>query len=132
MKRSGVQDQRFPPEARLRTRAEFDRVFTFGRSVADRRFVLYSRENELGWSRLGLVVGRKVGGAVQRNRIKRLLREAFRLSKSELPTGQDLVVVVRGREDAPELAGVRESLLTLAQRSLRAPARARPARRRKR
>lgn len=57
--------------------------------------VVYAVANELPYSRLGLSVGRKHGTAVQRNRIKRLLREAYRLERPQLPAGLDLVVVPR-------------------------------------
>lgn len=57
--------------------------------------VVYAIANDLELNRLGLSVGRKHGGAVRRNRIKRLIREAFRLERPTLPTGLDLVVLPR-------------------------------------
>jgi len=88
---------------RLSRSADFDRVFRQGRSHASRELVLYvfPRETE-GPPRLGLSVSRKVGGAVQRNRVKRLLREAFALEAEKLPAGTDAVVVARA--DARALA----------------------------
>lgn len=82
--------------ARLSRSAEFERVYRQGRSTANRHLVLYAFPNPSTQTpRLGLSVSRKVGGAVQRNRVKRLLREAFALHEQGLSPGQDLVVVAR-------------------------------------
>ena len=103
-----------PGRARLSRSADFDRVFRRGRSHAGRELVLYvfPRQGE-GPPRLGLSVSRKVGGAVQRNRIRRLYREAFRLSRSELPVGLDLVLIPRGSAE-PTLIALMKALPTLA------------------
>ena len=88
---------------RLSRSAEFDRVFREGRSHANRQLVVYAfpnAEGDAGEPRLGVSVGRKVGGAVQRNRVKRLLREAFWALAPELPGGHDFVIVAR-----PDAAG---------------------------
>ncbi len=91
---------RFRASQRLRTRAQFDRVFRRGTRLDGRLFTLLVAANGAAHDRLGLAVSRKVGGAVVRNRARRLLRESFRrLEPSERPA-LDLVVLAK-----PEIAG---------------------------
>jgi ribonuclease P protein component len=87
---------RSPGRGRLSRSAEFERVYRQGRSVANRHLVLYTFPNaSTERPRLGLSVSRKVGGAVQRNKVKRLLREAFAQAEGDLKPDQDVVVVAR-------------------------------------
>jgi len=85
----------FPREARLRTRSDFRRVLSKGLRIHTRHFILYVLSTTDETCRLGVTVSRKVGNAVVRNRIKRCVREAFRL---ELRSGEqpyDLVVIAK-------------------------------------
>ena len=93
----------FPRARRVRRRAEFQQVFDAGRRVQGKYFTLLMAPNNSAGPRLGIVASRKLGGAVMRNRAKRLIREVFRLSQP-LPGRQDVdVVVIPRREllDAP-------------------------------
>ena len=105
---------RFPKQARLLRASEFERVFEARNSASDAWIVLYGAAGELGYPRLGLTVSRRAGGAVERNRWRRLLREAFRLTQQELRP-LDLVCVVRG-QSPPALGQLRESLIALSGR----------------
>jgi ribonuclease P protein component len=110
-----MSDARFPARFRLRRGADFARVYERHRSASDDVLLVYACENTLGYPRLGVSVSRKVGGAVERNRWKRLIREAFRLSRNELPAGVDLVVIPRATD--AELRAIRASLVRLAARA---------------
>ena len=110
---------------RLSRSGDFDRAYRDGRSQANRHLVLYAfpRNPDEGGEavRLGVSVGRKLGGAVERNKVKRALREAFWSLADRLPDGYDFVVV--GRPDAAELidregvGGVAGSLAELIQQA---------------
>ena len=87
---------------RLRRRKDFELAFRYGSRRHTKNFTIILRLNGLQFSRLGVTVGKKVGKAVERNRVKRCLREFFRLHKHKLPPGHDVVIVAK--KDAATLA----------------------------
>ena len=104
----------FRPHEKVKDPADFRRAFERRRSVSDSCLIIHGVENGRNYSRLGIAVARKkIRAASDRNRIKRVIREAFRLSKQELPVGIDLIVLPRGprltfeeaRKSLPILAG---------------------------
>jgi len=100
---------------RLSRSADFDRVYRQGRSQGGRELVLHAfPRGDEDPTRLGLSVGRKVGGAVERNRVKRLIREAYAAVEAEVRPGHDLVVVARpdarGLAEREGLTGVQRVL----------------------
>ena len=101
--------QRFLKAEHLRRPSDFKRVYDRRRSVSDEWVIVYACENALPHLRVGFSVSRKVGGAVQRNRIRRLYREAFRLTKHEMPPGLDLILIPRSA-GPPPLEELKKSL----------------------
>jgi len=103
---------RFPKQARLLNVRDFDGVFASRVSAADESLIMHGARNEAGRPRLGLAVSRRCGNAVNRNRWKRLLREAFRAIQQELPQ-LDLVCIPRN-DAIPELDQIAAALRKLA------------------
>ena len=89
----------------LRYKKDFDRLYKKGRSAGDRFVVVFYIPNGLGYSRRAFLASKKVGGAVARNRARRLMKESFRRIESDLLTGRDILFIAR-REAAD--AGLQE------------------------
>lgn len=106
----------FPKAERLRRGSEFHRVYDAGRKVAGPLAVLFVLA-EPGKRALGTVTSRKVGNAVQRNRARRLLREAYRCNKHQLADGLQLVVVARRGIVGQPFARVEAEWLALCRRA---------------
>lgn len=107
-------DGRLPRQARLTDKPQFDRVHREGRRVSDALFTVIAKPNDVGRARLGMAVGiRAAGCAVNRNRVKRVVRERFRLTQQELPP-VDVVVNAKpgaGKASRAELAASITTLL---------------------
>ncbi len=117
LNRSGDRDvgcEKFPAKLRL-VGNQFRPVYDAKHSASDQLLIVYGRKNGLEWSRLGLTVSRKFGAAHERNYWKRLVREAFRSQRHQLPTGMDYVVLPRHRS-SPSLGEIKHSLTKLADR----------------
>lgn len=114
----GHRSECYPPSLRLRRRAEFQRVQSRGRRIHTPHFLIILLPRPDQGQKLGITVTKKVGTAVQRNRVKRLVREVFRRHRQRFPEGAEMVVIAK--RGAPELSGlaVRDELLS-AERSLR-------------
>jgi ribonuclease P protein component len=92
-----MENQSFAKNERIRHKSDYVRIYKQGSRGYSKHFTWIIHRSPVGISRLGITAGKKVGKAVKRNRIKRLLREMFRLNKSRLPQGHDLVIMVRPR-----------------------------------
>jgi len=85
---------RFPKSKRLVSDSQFKAVLARNVCVSDRLLTLYIAENDCGYSRLGIGIGKSCGGAVVRNRLKRLLREVFRQSQYRIRPGFDYLLMM--------------------------------------
>lgn len=89
----------FPKEERLLNRKEFVNLNRLGKRYRTKHFTVIVKENGLDISRIGITVKKKIGNAVKRNKIKRWIREIFRLNKNHIPKGYDIVIVANSGAD---------------------------------
>ena len=92
---------------------EFRRLYSKGKSCANAYLVVYCRKNRAGRSRIGYTVSNKVGHAVVRNRIRRRLREIFRLNQGGLAQGYDMILVARTRAVGAEYRELERAFLNV-------------------
>jgi ribonuclease P protein component len=105
---------RLPKNERLLKRAEFVNLNRSGIRRYTEHFILIVKKNDLGITRLGITIGKKFGKAVKRNRTKRLIREFFRLNKSDLIQGYDIVVIVKNDATHLDSEKIKDELGTVA------------------
>lgn len=97
----------------LKKNEDFRLVYRSGKSCANRYLVMYARKNDLGFSRIGVSVSKKIGNSVVRHRIKRLVKESYRLHETEFDSGSDIVVVARRSADGASYHMIERALLGL-------------------
>lgn len=100
----------------LKQNHEFRRLYTKGKTAASPYLALYCRKNRLGVSRIGLTTGVKLGHAVQRNRVRRRLREIYRTNEGRFLPGWDIVVVARVKSVYARYGELEHSFLKLARK----------------
>ncbi len=108
----------FPKEFRLLRRTDFVFKRQRARRIYTRNFTIVSSENRKGGPRLGIVASKKTGNAVARNRIKRLVREYFRLNRRKMNQTEDIIVIARPKARIERYADVEEELKELLERGL--------------
>jgi ribonuclease P protein component len=106
-----------PRALRLKESRRFQTVYRRGQSWSNREMAVHVLRQPTAARRFGFVVGKKVGGAVQRNRVRRLLREACRALLPEVPVGVEVVIVARAAAAAASLATLMEGMRALFQRA---------------
>lgn len=108
----------FLKKNRIKSKAGFQLVYTTGRSVVDSLSVLYVLPLDAEGPKIGFAVGKKIGNAVVRNRVKRMMREVFRHHKSELLTNIQLIWVARKKLAAADLKTYDRVFMRLAKRAV--------------
>jgi len=94
----------------LRYRKDFDRLYKKGRSSGDRYVVIFFADNRLGFTRKAFVASKKVGGAVARNRARRLMKESYRSLEEKIKPGKDILMIARNTITGAKCADVEASM----------------------
>jgi ribonuclease P protein component len=105
--------RKFPREARLVRKNEYDAVYRNGKRLSSSHFTLFVRPNDLSLSRFGFSIKKALGGAVVRNRIRRRLREMVRCNRQEIPAGWDFVMHPKSSVSKAPMPVLRAELLRL-------------------
>lgn len=97
----------------LKKNQDFKKIYQRGQSYANRLLVVYHLPNEKDYNRLGLVVSKKVGNSVVRNRVKRRIRESYRLNENALKKGYDLIIIARVRASEADYKSIEKAFIHL-------------------
>lgn len=108
----------FPRACRLLRRADYDRVYRDGKRRTSRNFVVFYRAMAAAESRIGISIKRALGTAVARNRMRRRIREIFRIHRQEIPAGWDIVVHPRSAVATAEFSALSAELVSLLKQAL--------------
>jgi len=100
----------FPKNERVLNRKDFVNLNQSGKRYQTAHFTLLLKQNGLGITRLGITVSKKTGNAVKRNKVKRLIREFFRLHKRDFPRGYDIVIAAKRGADGLDFWKITEEL----------------------
>jgi ribonuclease P protein component len=100
----------FPKKERLLNREDFVNLNRLGKRQRTKHFTVIYRRNDLGLNRLGITASKKIGIAVKRNRVKRLIREFFRRYKHHFPQGYDIVIIPYKGADGLDFRTIQEEL----------------------
>lgn len=98
----------------LRKNRQFQFVYKYGKSYSNKYLVMYIKENGLGINRIGISVSKKVGNSVVRHRVKRLVKESYRLHENIFNSGLDMVIVARVGAGDVDFYKIEKALLHLA------------------
>ena len=97
----------------IKKNSDFQHIYQSGKSYANRYLVMYVVESEKSCTRLGISVSKKVGNSVVRHRVKRLIKESFRLNLEQFKTGYDIIVIARSTAKGKSYSDISSALLHL-------------------
>jgi len=97
----------------LKNNEDFRKIYSTGKSYANKYLIMYMKRNEFSYNRIGISVSKKVGNSVVRHRITRLIRESYRLSEDSISSGLDIIVVARVGAKGKDYREIESALLHL-------------------